>query len=252
MPLISILLASLAGLSAAVQVTPLPDGDEHAEALKAIHSAFLQLGNTPTVGELVRLDGEIRALREAVSNIEQNVFGPFYFREEYAVLGLSANFWSGTLEYDGKLLNRAHAINPHSEFRNRTLYSQIEIGYWREGLPGVASAHQYATEFPDGPFIFEVYETLATFYDDLYKCVRYKVAPLKEDSSLYRMECYEPYFSSIPLDQQMLQYQALAAVFYAQALALLDDDSEKSAELRAQCEALRRGSTKDFYWCVGC
>jgi hypothetical protein len=226
--------------------------DEYDIKLQAIYAEYEQLGTPPDIATLVRLDKELRKLVPIVAENERSNGGRIHFREEFTVLGLEANHWSGYLEYNGAPLKRAHELDPNSPHRSSTLFSSIEIDYTRSGLPGIDNAHRYILEFPDGPFIVEVNEILATFYDDLYKLLRGKV---KDEDTGFEMDfesCYAVYFTALPFEMQMVQAQALADQFYGEALAKLDSDSPRSRKLTPQREALRNGTTKVWYWCSPC
>lgn len=226
--------------------------DEYALKLQAIRAEYAQLGDPPDIAALVRLDQALRDLVPVIAEIERNNGGRFYFRKELEVLGLDLNHWSAHLEYNGALLKKAHEIDPNSQYRGRTLFSAIEIDYTRSGLPGIEDAHRYILEFPDGPFIGEVYEILATFYDDLYKLLRGKVKNEHTGFELDFESCYAVYFTALPFEMQMVQAQALADLFYGKGLATLEKDSPRSQKLMIQQEALRNGTAKVWYWCSPC
>lgn len=234
-----------------------PADDEYAVKLQAIHTQHAELGSSPGIEDLVKLDRKLRELIPEVAARERSEIGRSkdrfsYFREEYASLGIEQNHWSGSLEYNGALLKQAHKIDPNSPFRNSTLFSNIEIGYERNGLPGIADAHRYILEFPDGPFVGAVYEILATFYDDLYKSIRKKALSRDPDSPGEYEECFKAFYSTLPFDTQMVQAQSLADHFYGQALEHLVGESPKKQELKSQREVLRSGTGEEWYWCWDC
>lgn len=222
------------------------------DRLQAIHAEYEQLGNPPDIATLVKLDRDLRMLVPVIAESERSNGGRIHFREKFRVLGLEANHWSGYLEYNGAPLKRAHELDPNSPHRSSTLYSSIEIDYTRSGLPGIDNAHRYILEFPDGPFISEVNEILATFYDDLYKLLRGKVRDEHTGFELDFESCYAVYFNALSFEMQMVQAQALADLFYGKALATLEKDSPRSQKLLTQQEALRNGTTKVWYWCSPC
>ena len=233
-----------------------PTDDDYAIRLQAIYTQHAQLGTLPGIEDLVKLDRKLRELIPAVSARERSEIGKSedrfsYFREEYALIGIEQNHWSGSLEYNGALLKHAHKIDPNSPFRNSTLFSNIEIGYDRNSLPGIADAYRYILEFPDGPFVGDVYEILATFYDDLYKSIRQKALSRDPNSPGEYDDCYKAYYSTLPPDIQMVQAQALADLFYGKALEKLDKESLKAQELKSQREMLRSSKGGNWYWCWG-
>lgn len=240
----------------AILVTAAPTDDDFAVKLKAIYTEHAQLGSSPGIEDLVKLDRKLRELIPVVAARERSEIGTSedrfsYFREEYALIGIEQNHWSGSLEYNGALLKHAHKIDPNSPFRNSTLFSNIEIGYERNSLPGIADAYRYILEFPDGPFVGDVYEILATFYDDLYKSIRQKALSRDQNSPGEYEDCYKAYYSTLPPDIQMVQAQALADLFYGKALEKLDKESHRAQELKSQWEMLRSSKGRNWYWCWG-
>ena len=251
MPTYQLQLLALFLLTSTLLNAQPPQDDEYARKLEAISIAYAQMSSTPDIGTLVKLDQELRELVRAISKIE-TAKGTSYFRREYEPLGLERNHWGGNLEYNGALLKQAHRLNPDSPFRGSTLFSAIEIGYSRSGLPGIENAHRYVTEFPDGPFIGDVYEILATFYDDLYKSARGELTKSTDDNHEDYRECYAPYFSQLPFEIQMVQAQALSVLFYDKAIAAFAGNAQKTEQLTSHRNAVRDGTTQGWFWCSAC
>jgi hypothetical protein len=94
-------------------------------ALETIHARLLKAIAQKDIGELVRLDGELRHLLHDPWRESHTTFDAKYFRPEYADLGISVGHYSDALEYSGQLLAEAYHLNPQSPYRRYTLYSAV-------------------------------------------------------------------------------------------------------------------------------
>ena len=138
------------------------------ESLDKVYRQRNELGKSPSVEQLVALDANIRKiLRE-----RPTCWGDTPLDESKGeAIGLSIGHYSGAFEYSGKLLREAHAIDPKSASRSRTLYSTIErvvASSQTPDLPDFRAAKSYLHEFPRGPFAAEASLKLAGAYKDAY------------------------------------------------------------------------------------
>ncbi len=127
---------------------------------------------------LVNLDLKLRKfLREIVTQPDQSN----YWKSDYAKLDLEIGHFSDSFEYSGALLDKAYKLNPQSKFRKYTLFSGINTDKycWVENPRNLESAFQYLKEFPNGPFVADVYMALGGFYWSLYNYIQYQKEDLK-------------------------------------------------------------------------
>ncbi len=240
--------------------TPVPQDNEYAEKLQAIGTEYAQLGASPNITTLLRLDQKLRDLVPALSEIEMSR-GIFFYRDEYRTMGLIPNHWSGTLEYDGTLLKIAHKLNPNSPQRNRTLFSTVARSDSPDkynGMPNINAAYQYISEFPEGPFAADTFETLATFYDDFYKVLRRFVVEDPKDDDFFFL-CFKPYLTEQSYGDQLIQVRALGLHFYECALKYAENNErtvsrvkEKRDRFRKMFDATDVYKFSWWYWCSDC
>tara|TARA_R110001592_G_scaffold27291_2_gene101042 strand:+ start:540 stop:1322 length:783 start_codon:yes stop_codon:yes gene_type:complete len=233
--------------------------DDLASRLSKLHFDFNNREHPIDVAVLVRMDQELRDLVPSINEADESlVVG--YLLDEYEQLGLNINHWAPVMQYSGLLLSYAHAQDPNSPFRNRTLFSAIASSSSPRsefsGMPNIDIAYQYIVEFPDGPFIGDVYEILATFYDDFYKTFRKYRGPVSGDDFF---ECFEPYLTKQPYRDQRIQTEVLAIHFYESALQAFRGDerrSSKAGETYARFKEILEVSDSKYltwwYWCIPC
>lgn len=194
-------------------------------------------GQDGTSDELARIYRDYRARRSDIASLiafderlrelfrirNADYIEAKYQRPEYESLGIEPTlFEPDILIYTGKLLVDAHRLNPKSEYRRYTLYSTVfpDGNEHGNGVPSPRAAETYLREFPDGPFAAEVTRTLAFFYDDLYKVIRFE---LEGDRIGYKHACFERFLSNRPNEQVKIAQQA-AISYYRKSITLLPDD----------------------------
>jgi len=135
-------------------------------------------------------------------------------------MGVETAYWND-LSYTGQLLVEAHRRDPQSSLRPYTLFSTVFGETPAHGLgvmPDIAAASAYEREFPVGPFIKNVYRTIADFYKDLFMVLR-------DRRSDYKFECYAPYIGMESWPTQKNRAKQLALDYYRRVLTL-DPDNE--------------------------
>ncbi|MGI8653773.1 MAG: hypothetical protein ACR2LC_00985 [Pyrinomonadaceae bacterium] len=191
--------------------------------LPQFYDEYKTVEKAPTIEKLIALDEEVRRL---VNN------RPDYYpcddtkicKVEYDELGVYICY-DGFAAYSGKLLTKAHKINPRSKYRKYTLFSAVQVSDNDLGvMPNVKAARQYAGEFPDGPFIEETLSILANFHKDLFMVLRNDLQNSPRD---YKYDCFRPYINKSSRFTQMNRAKSEAINFYKKVLAV--DPSNKSA-----------------------
>jgi hypothetical protein len=233
-----ILLAAL--FSAQQSVLPLLDLDRELDRLLQEYSAP---GASRDVSRLVLIDAQLRTLVPHWDWESHPPASSQTYRDEYAQLGLRVNHYEPeALEYSGKLLREAHAIDPRV-FRSHTLYSTLfhddgESGYL---APDPDAARNYLREFPRGPFAIHANLVLANFYDDLFKFIR----EMADGSAHETHDCYRPFVDKRPLAQQRREAQRTAIGYYERLTQLLP----QSLIMRRSLAEMRSGETEGWYFC---
>lgn len=124
------------------------------------------------VKSLIDLDKGLRHFVSTPHFIDDNIW-----KERYRELGLAMYHYGNWFVYNEQFLVEAHKVNPNSEWRSLTLYSEIHgVGdeYGLGVMPNIEAAYQYAREFPNGPFIAQAFLAIAGFQKDLYMVLRKK------------------------------------------------------------------------------
>lgn len=122
---------------------------------------------------LVNLDKKIRMFLKQIRNPDGH---RRYWKKHYSELSLRINHFTDNFEYEGALLYKAHKINPNSKYRKYTLFTEINSDKycWVGNPENLEVALQYLKEFPDGPFVNDVYFGLGGFHSSLYDYIRFE------------------------------------------------------------------------------
>jgi hypothetical protein len=165
-----------------------------AEELAGIYSTYQKVAQQPSLVGFVDLDKRLRAFmasRDALydpllsasgDTLNAHGAGQRYtedlaiFREMYQDMGVSLNHWSDLLQYDGRFMDSAYQLAPNSEYRSYTLYAEVERGRVL-ALEEMACAFNYIREFPNGPWVADAYERIASHYADAYVVTRDSTTP---------------------------------------------------------------------------
>lgn len=137
--------------------------------LDRVHRDYRSMGSSPAAAKLVALDARLRKLvgNRLMCSHEDTALE----KASDAAIGISVEHYSVMFWYSGKLLAKAHRINPNSPLRSRTLYSTVEqysASSTSWDLPDFQAAKAYLREFPDGPFADDAALILAGAYKDAY------------------------------------------------------------------------------------
>jgi len=145
-------------------------------ALAEFERAYRTAVAAKDIGALVALDREVQAwVRRltdslAVAVPADSASPTFTARSD--LLGVGPNgFDAGDGSYDGRILLKAHALDPNSPWRAHTLWSQV-FKDDQIGPPDLAVVRQYLREFPSGPFAADAAVMAGTLYHDLFMTLR--------------------------------------------------------------------------------
>ena len=205
------------------------------DGLAAIYRDFTKAGSPKSIAILVKLDRRIRTLLNSRPSYWPCGDDSAIYAQGWKTMGVELGYWV-TLTYSGLLLDQAHAQDPHSPFRDSTLFSTV-IHWDKFGLgimPNIEAAFQYLSEFPTGPFAQHTHLILAGFYKDLFMVLRdFKAeGPDEED---YKYGCYQRYITDEPIDKQRQEAKRSALEHYDSVL-LIDPSNDWAAGLRKGVE----------------
>jgi hypothetical protein len=220
-----------------LQAIPLAGGEPIVERLEQLCSEYTAIKVNPTVKLLFDFDNELRnfvcEFHEHQRVNDGKICNPqgdlFYWQDKYDEIGLSIHNYFLTIEYSGIFLARAHKLDPHSPWREYTLYSTIlrgEDSYRSGKMPDIEAAFRYELEFPCGPFIAETLDIISGFFTDLYMVLRDQVPDEPtEDWAYLEYWCYKPYITCRPLAEQRMEAQEKAIAYLRKYLVLRPDDT---------------------------
>ena len=225
--------------------------DTYEERLNQILVEYRALPNTRDVKRLVELDRELKALVKEIQETHKDGTSKRYWRKDYDDIGLYVGHYSDALGYSGKLLVEAHKRNPNSPYRKYTLFTTILGESTFHGLgamPNINQAELYLKEFPHGPYAENTYSILGYFYDDLSKVLKRFVEDnkYKED---YKYDCFAPYITKDPYQEQMRRALSLAISNLEKAIAV-NPSSEQNRYRREVLASIKSGKSHGWYWCA--
>ncbi len=130
------------------------------------------------VERLVNIDIQIRKF---LKEVRMQHGHDKYWKSDYAILSLRIDHFTEAFEYEGALLQKAHKINPKSKYREYTLFSEINTDKycWVENPKNLEAAYQYLKEYPNGPYVADVYKALGGFNWSLFNYIRFQKENLK-------------------------------------------------------------------------
>jgi hypothetical protein len=106
-------------------------------------------------------------------------------------------------------------------------------------MPDIKAAYAYEREFPSGPFIRDVYLTIASFQKDLFMVLRDRLTD-------YKYTCYAPYIGPAAWSKQAGGARRTALEYYERVLRLAPGD----ARVEAVLEETRRGVVRAWSVCA--
>jgi hypothetical protein len=248
-------------VGAVLQVSPAPSKlEQDREACLADKTALgrmmaevfrdFQAAQDPAALEvLVGIDGRIRALlRDRPSYRPCGTDRELLYDKRWEVMGVKTGYWDD-LTYTGQLLVSAHRRFPRSPYRAYTLFSTVFGETSERGLgimPDIRAAYAYGAEFPDGPFIKDVYLTIADFHKDLYMVLRDRLTDVGADGRHYKYDCFAPYIGTGPWRSQEDRAKETALEYYQRVLRLTPGDER----VRTFLEETRKGVVRAWSFCA--
>jgi hypothetical protein len=225
--------------------------DKYEERLSKVLFEYRALPNTQDVKRLVELDRELNELEKEINEKHKEGASKKYWRKEFEEIGLYIGHYSEALEYSGKLLVEAHKRNPNSPYRKYTLFTTILGEGTSHGLgamPNIDQAELYLKEFPDGPYVENVYSILGYFYDDLAKVLK-RLVENSEYQRDYKYDCFSPYITHDSYQDQLRRAVSLAIANLEKAIGV-NQSSEQNKYRRRVLAAIKSGEDYSWHWCA--
>jgi acetyl esterase/lipase len=191
---------------------------------------------------LVATDGRIRALlRDRPDYRPCETDGELIYDKRWERMGIATGYW-GDLHYSGRLLVLVHRNAPRSPLRAYTLFSTVFGETPSPGLgvmPDIDAAHAYVAEFPEGPFIRDVYQTIADFHKDLFMVLR-------DRRTDYKYRCFAPYIVAGAWSNQPDRAKSVAVDYYQRVLRLNPEDER----VRTFLDETKKGIVQGWSFCA--
>jgi hypothetical protein len=222
----------------------------YSQRLERIYQAYQALGQPKDVQHLVELDAELRALGNEIEAKDTAGKTRSIWKSKYASLGIYVGHYSDSIGYSGKLLVEAHKIDPHSIYRERTMFSSILGVGSSHGLgkmPNVGQAKKYLQEFPEGAFTDEANFILGSFYDDKAKVLRDLRDPKYEKD--YKYDCFKPYLSKDTYETQQMQARRSSILHLSKAITQTTELAKKK-RIREELAEVKNSTSSGWYWCA--
>jgi len=164
--------------------------------------------------------------------------------DKFEKLGMGIGHYSDRLEFSMKLMAEAHRLNPHTQYRSYTLYTEV-IG--TNEVPNAYKAKLYLNEFPQGPYARDAYKLLADFYHDLYAALRSMEAePIRERRDMIFF-CYEDYIAKHPKDAKLERARKQAIYYFGKVLAAAPPEDPLRPMYADELDTLRKRDTDNSY-----
>jgi hypothetical protein len=193
--------------------------------LEAVFSDFDAAPVPVSLEVLVALDGRIRdELRDRPSYRPCESDGTLIYDARWDRMGVRTGYWDDLI-YSGQLLVEAH--------RRETPPHGLGV------MPDITAAFAYEKEFPNGPFIRDVYLVIADFHKDLFMVLR-------DRRSDYKFDCFAPYIGPEPWPTQRNRAKQRALDYYRRALALAPGDEQ----VRARLDETTRDVVRAWSFCA--
>ncbi|WP_237247270.1 hypothetical protein [Sideroxyarcus emersonii] len=199
---------------------------------------------TEDVAPLIALDREIV---ELVRNASFDEAVTVQLRPEYSEIGIEEGVGEHIPVYHyGFLWIEAHKRNPHSAFREDTLFAVA----MRDSEPNDSSVdlqplEAYLKEYPQGSLASSVYFALANHYRDLYLVVR-GLANKGKGQGEMAVNCYQRLISKKPYEEQMRESRRLSIENYEKALKLSTGSAVWKEGIRTG--VLEEMKSENFRW----
>lgn len=166
--------------------------------------------------------------------------------DRFIKLGLEIGHYSDRLEYSLLLMAEAHQLNPHTQYRRYTLFTDVlgnNIAGNSEDLPDIEKARSYLKEFPEGPYVTEVFEILAGFYHDLYAELRAIEKEPKIENRDLTYSCFDEYIAKHPKEAKLERTRKLGILYFEKVIAAISSKDHKRPMYLNELDALKKGNT---------
>lgn len=131
--------------------------------LESIYQKYMALKKDKGDAEkLYELSEELAVIPSEINSIYANG-GDWrkLWKGKYSVLGLFIGTYSEAMEYSGKLAVDSYELNPHSRYREMTMYAAL---FDDKGVPDISLAQEYLKDYPTGKKTASVYAGLGAYY----------------------------------------------------------------------------------------
>jgi hypothetical protein len=141
--------------------------------------------------------------------------------EKLRKIGLGIGHFSDRIEFSDKLMIEAHRLNPYTQYRSQTLFSEVIENAQVDSysFPNVDKARSYLVEFPTGSYVSNVLEILAGFYHDLYAALREK-EELPEEERGEISVCFDEYLSTHSEEANRERARIMGIAYFEKLIAV--------------------------------
>jgi hypothetical protein len=196
---------------------------------------------------IIELDQNLRLLIDKPWTLEHKSVDKQYWKAKYQTIGVFIGHYSDSLEYRGKLLREAKALDRDSKYGAYTLYADVCDGAGSFSgtcqMPNISAALTYEIDFPNGPFIEDVLVTIGNFYDDLYKALK------ERDLEGYKYGCFSEFMNDKPIPLQLENARKLAINYYTKVLALQSNNKAANRSIEEWKANLESGDSDGWHFC---
>jgi hypothetical protein len=153
--------------------------------------------------------------------------------------------YSEALQYSGKLLVEAKAVDADSKHASFTAFAAVCAGggAFFCDMPNPGAALSYEKNFPDGPFIEDTLVILGMFYDDLFKAYR-------EDKQGYKYECFSKYMKPGNVTGQRDFARKSALRYYQKVLTRRSENRAAIKSIAEWKRDLLSGKSLGWHFCA--
>ncbi len=207
--------------------------------LESIYQKYMVLKKDKGDAEkLYELSEELAVIPSEINSIYANGGG---WRElwegKYSVLGLFIGTYSEAMEYSGKLAVDSYELNPHSRYREMTMYAAL---FDNQGAINRSLAQEYLKDFPNGKKTAAVYAGLGAYYQTNFNLY------LEEKNRKPDEETSEEFCSGVGAahnEQEAELSRKMGIAYYKKSIALGNADLSRDLDYleRKKDNGLRAG-----------
>lgn len=208
--------------------------------LESIYQKYMALKKDKGDAEkLYELSEELTIIPSEINSIYTDGGGwRNLWEEKYSELGLFRGHYSEAMEYSGKLAVDSYELNPHSRYREMTMYAAL---FDDQGAINKSLAQEYLKDFPNGKKTASVYFGLGAYYQTNFNLY------LEEKNKKPDEESSEEFCSGVDSahnEQEAELSRKMAMEYYKKSIALGNTDlshdldyleKKKDNGLRAGC-----------------